>query len=977
MKKSPLSFAILAILFSGCALEDGIDCFNGAQRCDPNDETNTILQKCVNHEWVTDTTCSYKCQNIEGKSSCIEKVCDANETQCGDDNKTLLTCQNNQWVEKETCQYSCYETKCDEFVCDEGKKKCSDNQTLQICRTNRWVEDKICDFKCSSDECVEKVCDEAQKMCSENAKDLLVCKDNTWITEKVCEDECENSECVNKYLPQMTFDPESILIPKSSTQSVSLSYTLKEAPIKNRVLSISLSAIDCFILEANTSTISTDSNGEGSFSIKSTDNGGSCHGEITIKDDVENAIYSIQVQVYTDENNNFMQDQYETAIKIKKECLKDSDCDSAEGAQDGFCDSFLGYQCSTRCTSASECVPQNEQFNFICRDDGRCAPDTFEIVTASDTKEAEIPTIVATDCDFDIDWGDQSQIEHYDDTVCGKENIKHQYANSGTYHIKIKGSYNNWRMARLNDTASEFAEIYTPTVFTDVITFGPVGLGTAGLANNQLTKLSAIDIPDASKLPKLRAMFMNDSQFNSPIENWDIRNVEDMTSLFYGASEFNQPLAKWDTSNVTAFKRTFQGCSVFNQPIETWDTSKATTLVNMFTECSAFNQSINGWNISNVTNLSYLFYKASTFNQPLDKWDTSNVTKMSYLFYYATAFNQNINTWNTSKVTTLEATFYGASVFNQPLDNWDTSNVTSMKQTFKKAEAFNQELNSWDTSKVTTLAAMFMEAKSFNKAINKWNTSNVTTLESTFYNAEAFNQNINTDPELNSWDTSKVTTLESTFNGAVSFNQPIDKWNTSNVTTLASTFHGAIRFDQPLNNWNTSNVTTLASTFHGAKVFNHSVNSWNTSKVTTLKNAFSGTERFNQPLDKWNTSNVTSLEAAFNGARIFNLSLNSWNTSKVTSMKNAFYDASNFDQDLSHWSLDGIQSGNNMENMLFKTEMYHYFKNETTKSHYTSAKLTDSNICKLYRSIFSQKWENYIRYATQTISSSDFNKACR
>ena len=55
-----------------------------------------------------------------------------------------------------------------------------------------------------------------------------------------------------------------------------------------------------------------------------------------------------------DKNGNHLIDQYETAVNQGKACRKYSDCDSAVGKGDGFCDSFIGYTCSTKCTSDAQ-----------------------------------------------------------------------------------------------------------------------------------------------------------------------------------------------------------------------------------------------------------------------------------------------------------------------------------------------------------------------------------------------------------------------------------------------------------------------------------------------------------------------------------------------------------------------------------------------------------------------------------------------
>ena len=60
-----------------------------------------------------------------------------------------------------------------------------------------------------------------------------------------------------------------------------------------------------------------------------------------------------------------------------------------------------------------------------------------------------------------------------------------------------------------------------------------------------------------------------DSQFNQPLNSWDVSNVTNMSHMF-DYSEFNQSLDSWDVSNVTNMENMFFN-SKFNQNINSWD----------------------------------------------------------------------------------------------------------------------------------------------------------------------------------------------------------------------------------------------------------------------------------------------------------------------------------------------------------------------------------------------------------------------
>ena len=137
-----------------------------------------------------------------------------------------------------------------------------------------------------------------------------------------------------------------------------------------------------------------------------------------------------------DANHNHMHDVYEIAPKLGSDCRKYADCDSSDGSGDGFCDSFIGYKCSTKCTDDSQCLDDGT-YHYICRADGRCAPDTFVTVweIPDNNKELVISTSVADKCELTIDWGDDSSPETMS---CNKANdncddLKHTYKKGGKY----------------------------------------------------------------------------------------------------------------------------------------------------------------------------------------------------------------------------------------------------------------------------------------------------------------------------------------------------------------------------------------------------------------------------------------------------------------------------------------------------------------------------------------------------------------
>ena len=543
-----------------------------------------------------------------------------------------------------------------------------------------------------------------------------------------------------------------------------------------------------------------------------------------------------------DIDGNYMKDIYDTAPDHGKSCISEHD----KGCSTGFCDSFMGYKCSTKCTDDSQCVSSD----YFCRNDGRCAPKVFESVWKVSTDDSTLffPGGSGDTCNYTIDWGDGSTDSY---TSC-EEYHSHTYASAGTYNIKVTGTINKWSCQKfvnanldpsICDTFCNDAEddvIYAmcmeacgetqraicgndlsmdgivdkSPVLIGIESFGPVGLTSRSFANaNQLTYVSSKDIPNANTLTDMGHMFSGAVLFNSDIGNWDTSQTQTMSYMFYGASSFNQSLSAWDTSNVTRMNNMFNGASAFNGDISAWDTS-------------------------NVTRMDYMFCYASAFNGDISAWDTSNVTEMGYMFDGASAFNQPLNSWNTSKVKDMRFMFVDAKSFNQPLHSWDTSNVESMSRMFSYATSFNQPLNSWNVAKVTSMEGMFINAKEFNQSLSDWDVSNVTSMEDMFKKAASFNGELDWKSKV-----SNVKYMSHMFNGATAFEgKGLSNWSTSTeLENISYMFTDAQNFNADLTNWTVTGVTKYTDTFKNSgltsanytNMVNHN-SGWANMNKTTL-----------------------------------------------------------------------------------------------------------------------------------------------
>ena len=59
---------------------------------------------------------------------------------------------------------------------------------------------------------------------------------------------------------------------------------------------------------------------------------------------------------------------------------------------------------------------------------------------------------------------------------------------------------------------------------------------------------------------------------------------------------------------------TFQNCTNFNQPLNNWNVGNVATMLATFQNCTNFNQPLNSWNVGNVTNMTNFMAGADSWN---------------------------------------------------------------------------------------------------------------------------------------------------------------------------------------------------------------------------------------------------------------------------------------------------------------------------------------------------------------------------
>jgi hypothetical protein len=437
-------------------------------------------------------------------------------------------------------------------------------------------------------------------------------------------------------------------------------------------------------------------------------------------------------------------------------------------------------------------------FLWTITDAGENCADVFTSTWKTDNlgtsmdNEITIPT-TGPGYMYEVSWGDGTRSTN----VVG--DITHTYAASGTYIVKIRGSFPRIYFNNGGDKDK----------ILSVDNWGAISWTSMSAAFFGCTNLAinAGDAPDLSGVTSLSQLFKGATSFDNNIDNWDVSTIMNLSETFSQATSFNQDLSGWVTIALTNLDATFSQ-SGFNQPINSWDVSNVTTMEGTFAE--------------------------SPFNQPLAGWNTMDVLSMDSMFANALDFNQNINAWDVSNVENMQGMFLNAEVFNQPLAGWIVTSAQTMEGMFSNTDAFNQPIGSWVVTTVTNMSGMFTDAIAFNQPIGSWTVDNVTDMSNMFNGAITFNQ------DLNLWDVSQVTNFTSMFASAESFDGDIISWTTGSAIIMANMLSGTLVFNQNISNWDTSSVLDMREMFTGAEAFDQNIGAWDVSMVADMENMFSG-----------------------------------------------------------------------------------------------------------------------------------------
>jgi len=395
---------------------------------------------------------------------------------------------------------------------------------------------------------------------------------------------------------------------------------------------------------------------------------------------------------------------------------------------------------------------------------------------------------------YDVDWDDDGTFDEMG--LSGV--VTHDYGATGTYTIRIRGTYD----AILFNNSGDKEKILSLDQWG---TNSWTSMHAAFYGAVNLT-LPATDTPDFSVLDSTYAMFRDATSANPQTGGWDTSAVISMAYMFSGASSANPNTSGWVTSAVTTMHRMFRNAASASPNTSGWDTSLVTDMAYMFDGASVANPDTSGWVTSAVTTMGIMFDGATAANPDTSGWDTSAVTNMNIMFRDATSANPDTSGWNTSLVTTMSSMFDRATSANPNTSGWNTSSVTSMKYMFRSATSANPDTSGWATSAVIDMAYMFDKAALANPDTSGWVTSAVLNMGYMFQFATSAN------PDTSNWNTAAVVDMTAMFNGATSFDQDIGSWDVTALTYAANMFLGVTisteNYDSLLIGWDAQVLQT-------------------------------------------------------------------------------------------------------------------------------------------------------------------------
>ena len=160
------------------------------------------------------------------------------------------------------------------------------------------------------------------------------------------------------------------------------------------------------------------------------------------------------------------------------------------------------------------------------------------------------------------------------------------------------------------------------------------------------------------------------------LSSFNTSNVTNMSGMFYGTGivtklyddglSFNEN--KFNLVNINNNLNNYKimqlvGLATTNGILDlsNFDTSSVTDMSGMFSDIRVVNLDLSSFNTGNVTNMSGMFYNSKVTSLDLSSFDTKNVTNMISMFSWSDATSIDLSSFDTSNVTSVNGMFCGAA----------------------------------------------------------------------------------------------------------------------------------------------------------------------------------------------------------------------------------------------------------------------------------------------------------------------------
>lgn len=311
-----------------------------------------------------------------------------------------------------------------------------------------------------------------------------------------------------------------------------------------------------------------------------------------------------------------------------------------------------------------------------------------------------------------VDWGDGTV-----DTVTTWNGGSHVYASTGTYQVKISGTFPAFNYVSIAGAWKDY--------LTRIVQWGNIQwksfFGAFGGFPN-LTSLPT-DYPDITGLTDRRPKQMFFQCF--ALTECDLSNWQNTGNFSGDSLGMLSSLTKATNINLTG-----------------WDTSGFTNAQNFMTECGRLTGgcTVTAPNLdwSSTDTMKSMFYRSCLLTTTdLSNWTlrTAGVTLEDFFnesgFLSTPTFNgvstPDLSTWNnTSGLRSLKEFARNASALKSVnLTGWDTSNVNNMFEGFKGAQNLEEiaGLSTINVSSVTTASQMFYDTQKLHFTNHNFGTS--------------------------------------------------------------------------------------------------------------------------------------------------------------------------------------------------------------------------------------------------------------